>query len=109
MKKILVLFAFTFLLCAAAKTQTVEGYYKVGKTYCTIEQTRNSYAVYWDNGTGNTVLTLGDLMPNGNVVFEEYEDDGRTYDGKFIFANDDYWGGTYVRNDGKKFKISKIR
>jgi hypothetical protein len=91
------------------KTYDVEGRYSVGKTACTIEwDTRNkTYKVYWDEGTGHTLLFFKEESPNGNFVYDEYESDGVTFSGSFIFRDDSHDKGKYERNDGKTFNIKR--
>lgn len=102
------------LMFTAAKTYSqkaydVEGRYSVGKAACTIEWSESSKAfrVYWDNGTGYTLLFYSDEYPNGNIVYTEYEDDGATYTGTFTFTDSACNTGSYDRWDGKKFSIKK--
>ncbi len=87
----------------------VEGRYSVGKTSCTIEwDTRDkTYKVYWTEGIGYTTLFFKEELPNGNMVYDEYESDGTTYAGTFTFKNDSYRKGEYERKDGKKFSVKR--
>lgn len=92
-----------------SQTDDVEGTYMVGKTSCTIEwDTRDkTYKVYWNEGTGYTTLFYQKELPNGNLVYEEYESDGATYTGTFTFKDDTYRKGQYERSDGKKFNVKR--
>ena len=87
----------------------VGGKYSVGKTSCTIEWDSNDrvYKVYWSEGTGYTTLFYKEDLPNGNVVYEEYDDRGTTYSGKFTFKSDYYRSGVYERSDGTEFKVKR--
>ncbi|MEO8514861.1 MAG: hypothetical protein ABI543_14985 [Ignavibacteria bacterium] len=114
MKKLIALIFALALIFTAAKTYSqkaydVEGRYSVGKAACTVEWNESSKAfrVYWDNGTGYTLLFYSDEYPNGNIVYTEYEDDGATYTGTFTFTDSRCDSGSYVRWDGKKFSIRK--
>ncbi len=100
---------FTAANAYSQKAYEVEGRYAVGKTACTIEWSESSKAflVYWDNGTGYTLLFYSDEYPNGNIVYTEYESDGVTYTGTFTFIDSGCNSGTYERWDGKKFSIRK--
>jgi len=91
------------------KAYDVEGRYAVGKTNCTIEwsESSNAFRVYWDNGTGYTLLFYSDEYPNGNIVYTEYENDGVTYTGTFTFTDSGCSTGKYDRWDGKQFSIRK--
>ncbi len=113
-KLIISLFIYTILFLSSQKAHSqdaVEGAYKVGKTSCTIEWSQDSraYKVYWDQGTGYTLLFYKEDLPNRNVVYDEYEKDGSTYTGTFTFKNDSYSAGVYTRSDGTDFVIKRKR
>ncbi|MCC6865592.1 MAG: hypothetical protein IT280_05470 [Ignavibacteria bacterium] len=114
MKKLLISIFFLSLILSARnsfsqKAYDVEGRYSVGKTACTIEWSESSKAfrVYWDKGTGYTLLFYSDEYPNGNIIYTEYEDDGATYVGSFTFSDSGCNSGTYTRWDSKKFSVRK--
>ncbi len=88
---------------------SVEGDYRVGKTSCTIQwdNVDQVYKVYWKEGIGYTVLQYKEELPNGNIVYDEYQSNGRSYTGTFTFKNYKYLKGEYERVDGKKFKVNK--
>jgi hypothetical protein len=107
-----ILFALLVFGSAGLHAQdAVEGSYTVGKTGCTIEwdSYNKSFQVYWDGGTGYTILFYIKDAPNGNVIYDEYEKDGTTYTGTFTFKSDSYKTGTYSRADGKEFSIKRRR
>jgi hypothetical protein len=108
MKLILSIALFIFILSAApSKTfsQDISGDYSVGKTSCTIEYSGQVIKVYWRDGVGNTNLVYTQELPNGNIVYEEY--DGNDYSGKFIFKSASFYSGIYERADGKRFNVRK--
>ena len=96
-----------FTLSSKAFSQDIYGSYSVGKTSCTIESSGSAFNVYWRDGIGSTQLTYTEELPNGNLVYEEY--DGNTYSGRFIFKNEHYYSGIYERADGRKFNVKKRR
>jgi hypothetical protein len=109
MKKIIILFAITlFFIAGESKSQDIEGEYRVGNTQCVITASKMSFKVYWEDGTGHTQLFYNRTLNNGKVEFNEYESNGETYTGKFLFNDDSYETGEYIRNDSKKFKVYKI-
>ncbi len=79
----------------------------MGRTSCTIEYSGNLLNCYWRDGVGNTSLVYTEELPNGNLVYEEY--DSSTYSGRFIFKNSYYYSGVYERADGRKFNVRKSR
>jgi hypothetical protein len=87
----------------------VEGSYSVSGTSCTIQwsTTDRNFRVYWDEGIGSTILFFKEELPNGNMVYDEYESDGVTYTGTFTFKDNSYRKGQYERNDGKKFNVKR--
>ncbi len=103
------------LLLVSSKTYSqdvaeVEGYlYVGGKAACTItwDPGAQVFKVYWDGGTGYTLLFEKGSYPNGNVEYEEYEQDGNTYTGSFIFKDYHCNTGTYYRKDGKSFSVKR--
>lgn len=109
----LTIFIFFILVILSPKIRAldydVEGRYTVGKTSCTIEWDNydKAYKVYWSEGIGYTLLFYKDELPNGNIVYEEYESSGNTYTGKFTFKDYRYQRGEYERSDGKVFTIRK--
>lgn len=105
-----VVLGLAFLLLAVPKTHAqdaVEGKYLVGKTSCRIEWHVNEFRCYWSKGKSYTVLIYQKDLPNGNVVYDEYEKDWTTYTGTFTFKNDSYLTGLYSRADGTEFDIER--
>ena len=113
MFKKLPIFIFFILIVISPKIHaldySVEGSYSVGKTSCTIEwdNSDKAYKVYWNEGIGYTLLFYKEELPNGNIVYEEYESSGNTYTGKFTFKDYRYFKGEYERSDGKTFTVRK--
>lgn len=83
----------------------VEGLYSVGKTTCRIKWNANerSYTVKWKKGTGYTYLFLVN-----DRIYDEYDSDGVTYSGRFVFTSADCSFGRYERADGKVFSVTKL-
>ena len=88
-----------------ASLYDVEGYYSVGKTTCRIKWNANerSYTVKWKKGTGYTYLFLVN-----DRIYDEYDSDGVTYSGRFVFTSADCSFGRYERADGKVFSVTKL-
>jgi len=113
LKLILTLFVFAIFFTTDITSQNVydvEGYlYVGGNAGCTITWDTDSrvFKVYWDDGTGYTLLFIKETFPNGNVEYEEYESDGSTYTGSFIFRDSKCETGKYIRKDGKSFTVKR--
>lgn len=109
----LILAAGLFFISSARSfsQDVVVGDYSVGKTSCTVEwdSSNKEYRVYWSGGTGYTVLMWIKDLPNGNIVYDEYEKNWTTYTGEFTFKSDSFLSGIYVREDGKEFNVKRKR
>lgn len=83
----------------------VEGTYSVGKTSCKIKwsTSEKAFLVKWKKGSGYTYL-----FAETDTIYKEYDSDGVTYTGKFIFTDSDCLTGKYVRADGKVLKVKKL-
>lgn len=94
-----------FVLTSTSFSQLMDGEYSVGKTSCTIESAGPTLSVYWKDGVGSTKLNFSEELPNGNLVYDEY--DGDTWTGQFIFKNSTFNSGIYERADGKRFNLKR--
>ena len=96
---------------AFSQSDDVEGKYSVGKTSCTItwDERDKVYKVYWSEGIGNTTLFYKNVSPNGNIVYDEYNDTDTDYLGTFTFKNESLTRGVYTRADGKEFTVKRKR
>ena len=94
-----------FALSSNSFAQLMDGTYSVGKTSCTIESAGPTLTVYWKDGVGSTKLSYSEELPNGNLVYDEY--DGDTWTGQFIFKNSSFNSGIYERADGKRFNVRR--
>ena len=105
---LLLIFAFSNI-SYANQGNNIDGRYSVGKTSCTIEWDfgERAYKVYWQDGIGYTLLFYEDVLPNGNIVYKEYESDGNTFTGKFTFKDVSYRKGEYERADGTIFTVKR--
>lgn len=108
---IVLLVAFRFSIHSQPRQSLyeIEGTYSVGKTSCTIEWSTDDrvFKVYWKNGIGYTLLYFKEELPNGNLVYEEYESGGSNYTGKFTFKDSKYEKGEYERADSEVFKVKR--
>jgi hypothetical protein len=108
----ILLISIIFLISSKSHAQQendIQGKYSVGKTSCTIEwdSGERAYKVYWKEGIGYTLLFYDDVLPNGNIVYKEYESDGNTYTGKFTFKDISYRRGEYERSDGTTLTVKR--
>ena len=94
-----------FTLTSKSSSQLMDGTYSVGKTLCTIESAGPTLTVYWKDGVGSTKLSYAEELPNGNLVYDEY--DGDVWSGQFIFKNSSFNSGIYERADGKRFNVRR--
>jgi hypothetical protein len=84
------------------------GTYKVGDTTCTVKPIKMAFEVKWAKGTGTMIFYFdGEPSQNRYVYTSEPTDKGGT--DKFVFDDDTFTTGTFVRADGKEFPVSKIK
>ncbi len=88
---------------ASSPNGEFEGKYRVGETTCTVRPDRMAFEVKWAKGSGSEYFFYKDAN-----VFESEEDKsgGRN---EFRFDDEKYNTGTFVRADGKTFKVSRAR
>ncbi len=78
-----------------------EGRYRVGDTTCMVRPDRMAFEVKWAKGSGSEYFFYKDAN-----VFESEEDKsgGRN---EFRFDDENYNTGTFVRADGKTFRVTR--
>lgn len=82
-----------------------EGTYQVGNTTCTVKPVKMAFEVRWAKGSGAEMFFYENRENDQYVYFSE--DNGK---GVNIFTlNDAYDAGTFIRNDGKRFAVRKIK
>lgn len=82
-----------------------EGKYQVGDTTCTVKPIKMAFEVKWAKGTGvETFFPSGD---SGDNSFESEAIKGKT--NVFVFEDENYNKGVFVRADGKQFAVKRIK
>lgn len=85
--------------------ENFEGTYQVGDTTCTVKPIKMAFEVKWAKGSGSEIFFFEDRA-NDQYIYTT-EDKGK---GVNIFAlNEHYDGGEFIRADGKRFTVSKIK
>jgi hypothetical protein len=82
-----------------------EGRYRVGPTTCTVKPVRMAFEVRWAKGREAMLFFFDDTDAQGRPVFVS-EDRGRGTD-RFIFDDNRYNAGIFVRADGKSFPVKR--
>lgn len=95
-----------------AKTNQTEenffsGTYKVGDTTCTVKPIKMAFEVKWAKGTGTMIFVFDGDADAGNYTYSS-EDGGKGKD-TFIFDDDTFTTGKFIRADGKEFPVSKVK
>jgi hypothetical protein len=84
-----------------------EGLYKVGNTSCTVSPIKMAFEVKWTKGNGVMIFFFDKKTSDGKVIFvSEQLVKGRD---KFVFEDDRYNVGVFIRADGKVFAVEKSR
>jgi hypothetical protein len=92
---------------ASSITSEFEGYYKVGSTYCTVTPIKMAFEIKWAKGKGTMTFFFDKTTPDGKVIFvSEKLEKGRD---KFVFDDDRYNEGVFVRADGKVFAVERLQ
>ena len=91
----------------SASLSEFEGRYKVGNTTCTVVPIKMAFEVKWIKGQGVTNFFFEKTTPDGKSIFVS-ENSGKSRD-KFIFDDNSYNSGLFIRADGKVFTIERLR
>ncbi len=83
-----------------------EGRYRVGKTSCSVIPVKMAFEVKWKKGQGVMLFFFDTTTPDGKTIFLS-KDLGKGRD-QFIFYDNGYNDGLFVRADGKKFKVERL-
>ncbi len=84
-----------------------EGRYQVGNTTCTITPVKMAFELKWAKGMGVMLFFYDKTMPDGKVIFvSESLAKGRD---QFVFDNERYDTGTFIRADGKTFAVERSK
>lgn len=84
-----------------------EGRYRVGDTECTVKPIKMAFDVKWAKGKGSITFFF-DSQASGDKFVYSAEETTAGAD-KFIFDDDSFERGRFVRADGKEFPVTKIR
>ncbi len=84
-----------------------EGSYRVGNTTCTVKPIKMAFEIRWARGHGAMRFFFDHTTPNGEPVFVS-EDSDRGVD-RFIFQDNGYHSGKFIRADGKVFVVKQLR
>ena len=84
-----------------------EGRYKVGDTSCTVKPVRMAFEVSWAKGTGAMMFFFDSPASAAHPVYVS-EDKGSGTD-KFVFVDEHFESGSFIRSDGKKLPVEKIK
>lgn len=83
-----------------------EGTYKVGDTTCTVKPIKMAYEIKWKQGRGTMIFFADGDAPETYSFVSEDKAQGKD---KFIFDDDSYTTGRFVRADGKEMPVSKVK
>lgn len=83
------------------------GTYKVGDTTCTVKPIKMAFEVKWAKGTGTMIFVFDGDAEAGNYTYSS-EDGGKGKD-TFIFDDDTFTTGKFIRADGNEFSVSKVK
>ena len=91
----------------SASLSEFEGRYKVGNTACSVVPIKMAFEVKWRKGRGVMNFFFDKTTPDGKSIFVS-DDFGKGRD-KFIFDNNLYNTGIFIRADGKIFKVERFK
>jgi hypothetical protein len=83
-----------------------EGRYKVGTTICTVTPIKMAFAVKWTNGRTAVRFFFDSTTVDGKSVF--VSESGARRKDKFVFDDNGYNVGKFVRADGKVFAVIRL-
>jgi hypothetical protein len=84
-----------------------EGRYKVGDTSCTVAPVKMAFEVKWAKGHGIMHFFFDKTTSVGKSVFVS-RDLGKGRD-QFIFDDNLYNTGVFIRADGKEFPVERLK
>jgi hypothetical protein len=93
---------------ANARENFFEGAYQVGETTCTVKPIKMAFEVKWAKGSGTMIFVFDGDAAAGNYTYSSADGGGKGKDA-FIFADDTFTTGRFVRADGKEFSVRKIK
>jgi len=84
-----------------------EGRYRVGNATCTVKPIKMAFEIRWAKGWQAMRFFFDSHRDDGKLIFVS-EETGKGRD-QFIFDDNRYDTGTFIRADGKVFKVSRIQ
>jgi hypothetical protein len=83
-----------------------EGRFRVGDTACNVKPVKMAFEVTWAKGKGVMMFFFDSAAPSGKPTYTS-EDKGAGTD-RFIFDDERFASGKFIRADGKEFPVTKI-
>jgi hypothetical protein len=99
-----------FVLSAATPTfisGEFEGTYRVGERACVVRPIKMAFEVNWVR-SGEKTLYFYELDSRYGKYVYSMKKNGRGYD-RFVFTDDRHVSGTFIRSNGLKSPLRKIR
>ncbi len=84
-----------------------EGTYKVGTTTCSVKPVKMAFEVRWAKGSGVMMFFFDSQSGDAKPTYTS-EDKGAGTD-KFVFDNDQFKTGKFIRADGKELPVEKVQ
>lgn len=81
-----------------------EGKYQVGSTFCTVTPVKMAFEVRWAKGSGKEMFFFKDNI-DGQPVFSSDSDPSK--ENRFVFDDENYNSGKFLRADGKEFAVKR--
>lgn len=93
----------------AKQDHNFEGLYRVGDVTCTVKPIKMAFEVRWAKGKGTTIFfyDAASEQSGGKKIFNS-EGKGKGKD-QFVFDDDSYQSGKFVRADGKEMTVTKVK
>ncbi|PXW86070.1 hypothetical protein C8R34_11649 [Nitrosomonas sp. Nm84] len=91
---------------ASAVLSEFEGRYQVGDTICIVVPVKMAFEVKWLKGQGIMHFFYSQTTADGKPIFIS-RDLGHGRD-QFIFDNNSYNSGQFIRADGKAFTLKRL-
>lgn len=102
---------FTLVLLSAASSKFIsgefEGKYRVGVQTCVVKPIKMAFEVTWIKKREKKVYFYELDSRFGNYAYIS-KSKGRGYD-RFVFADDRHVSGEFIRSNGQKYPLIKIR
>lgn len=81
-----------------------EGKYQVGTTFCTVTPVKMAFEVRWAKGSGKEMFFFKDNI-DGQPVFSSDSDPAK--ENRFVFDDENYNRGKFIRADGKELSVKR--